>query len=222
MIDWMRANAPDVVILVANDHANTFFFDRYPCFALGVAPTHEIADEGWGRWPYDPVPGAPEFAWQLAHSLVDDEFDIAVCQEMPLDHGFLTPLSCFFPPERRWAVPVLPVCVNVLQPPVPSAKRCFELGRAIRRAVEAYPEDMRVAIFGTGGLSHQLSGERYGFNDPMWDQEFLDLIEREPERIARMSHQELMERGGADGVEMIMWLVMRRSEERRVGKECRL
>jgi gallate dioxygenase len=209
MIAWMQANKPDLVIIVANDHANTFFFDRYPCFALGVAPVHEIADEGWGRWPYDPVPGAPEFAWQLAHSLVDDEFDIAVCQEMPLDHGFLTPLACVFPPGRNWPVPVVPLVVNVLQPPLPSAARCFKLGRAIRRAVEGYDKDIRVAVFGTGGLSHQLSGERYGFNNPMWDQEFLDLIEREPERIARMTHQELMERGGADGVEIIMWMVMR-------------
>lgn len=216
MIDWMQANKPDVIILVANDHANTFFFDRYPCFALGVAPQHEIADEGWGRWPFDPVPGAPDFAWQLAHALVDDEFDIAVCQEMPLDHGFLTPLACVFPPGRQWPVPVVPIVVNVLQPPIPTAMRCFKLGQAIRRAVAAYPKDLRVAIFGTGGLSHQLSGERYGFNDPMWDQEFLDLIEADPQRVARMSHQELMERGGADGVEMIMWLVMRGALSRRV------
>ncbi|MGE0746365.1 MAG: class III extradiol dioxygenase family protein [Rhodospirillales bacterium] len=209
MIRWLEAQKPDLMILIANDHADTFFFDKYPCFALGVAPVHEIADEGWGRWPYEPVPGHPEFAWQLAHSLVDDEFDIAVCQEMPLDHGFLTPLACFFPPEKRWTVPVVPIVVNVLQPPIPSAMRCFKLGKAIRRAVEAYDDDIKVVVAGTGGLSHQLSGERYGYNNEAWDNEFLDLIERDPERIARMTHQELMEKGGADGVEIIMWLVMR-------------
>ncbi len=209
MKSWLEEKKPDVIVLIANDHANTFFFDKYPCFALGVAPVHEIADEGWGRWPFEPVPGHPEFAWQLAHSLVDDEFDIAVCQEMPLDHGFLTPLACTFPPERRWQVPVVPIVVNVLQPPIPSARRCFKLGQAIRRAVEAYPKDLRVAMFGTGGLSHQLSGERYGYNNNEWDHQFLKLIETDPERVARMTHQELMEIGGADGVEIIMWLVMR-------------
>ncbi len=209
MAKWLEDQKPDLMIVVANDHANTFFFDKYPCFAVGVAPVHEIADEGWGKWPFDPIPGHAEFAWQLAHSLVDDEFDMAVCQEMPLDHGFLTPLSCVFPPERRWAVPIVPVVVNVLQPPIPSAMRCFKLGQAIRRAVESYDKDIRVAIFGTGGLSHQLSGERYGFNNNEWDRKFLELIEKDPERVARMRHQELMELGGADGVEVIMWLVMR-------------
>ena len=209
MIDWVEAKKPDLVIIIANDHANTFFFDKYPCFALGVAPLHEIADEGWGRWPFDPIPGHPEFAWQLAHSLVEDEFDMAICQEMPLDHGFLTPLACTFPPERRWQVPVIPIVVNVLQPPIPSARRCFKLGQAIRRAVETYEKDLRVVMFGTGGLSHQLSGERFGYNNNEWDHQFLQLIETDPERVARMTHQELMEMGGADGVEMIMWLVMR-------------
>jgi protocatechuate 4,5-dioxygenase beta chain len=206
---WLEAKKPDLLIVVANDHANSFFFDRYPTFAMSVAAEHEIADEGWGKWPVPPVPGHSEFGWQLAHSLVDQEFDIAVCQEMPLDHGWLTPLSCFFPPEKRWWVPVIPIVVNVLQPPIPSAKRCFDLGRAIRRAVEAYPKKLDVVMVGTGGLSHQLSGERYGFNDTGWDNEFLDLVETDPERLARMTHQQLMEKGGADSVEEIMWLVMR-------------
>jgi protocatechuate 4,5-dioxygenase beta chain len=209
MAAWLEAEKPDLAIVVYNDHANTFFFDKYPTFALGVAPEHEIADEGWGKWPLPPVPGNAEFAWQLAHSLVDQEFDIAVCQEMPLDHGCLTPLTSLFPPERRWTVPVVPLVVNVLQPPIPSARRCFNLGRAIRRAVEDYERDLRVVMIGTGGLTHQLSGERYGYTNPDWDSELLDLMESDPEKLAGMTHQELMERGGADGVEIIMWLVMR-------------
>jgi protocatechuate 4,5-dioxygenase beta chain len=209
MAAWLEEQRPDLLIVVYNDHANTFFFDKYPTFALGVAAEHEIADEGWGKWPVPPVPGDVDFAWQLAHSLVDQEFDVAVCQEMPLDHGCLTPLSCLFPPERRWTVPVVPICVNVLQPPIPSAMRCFKLGRAIRRAVEALDQDRRVVIVGTGGLTHQLSGERYGFTNPEWDRQILDLMEKDPEQLARLSHQELMERGGADGIEIIMWLVMR-------------
>ncbi len=216
MIRWVEEQKPDLMIVIANDHADSFFFDRYPCFALGVAPMHQIADEGWGKWPFPEIPGHPAFAWQLAHALVDDEFDIAVCQEMPLDHGFLTPLACVFPPERRWTVPVIPIVVNVLQPPIPSAMRCFKLGRAIRRAVEAYGNGMRVVVYGTGGLSHQLNGERFGFNNPEWDNRFLDLIESDPDAIASMRHQELMELGGADGVEMIMWLVMRGALSKKV------
>ncbi|MCW5773640.1 MAG: protocatechuate 3,4-dioxygenase [Rhodospirillaceae bacterium] len=216
MQEWLARKNPDLLIVVANDHANTFFFDRYPTFAVGVAALHEIADEGWGKWPLPKVPGHSEFAWQLAHSLVDQEFDIAVCQEMPLDHGFLTPLTCFFPPERRWAVPVLPICVNVLQPPIPTAMRCYKLGQAIRRIVEAFPKKLDVVIAGTGGLSHQLNGERYGFNDTEWDSTFLDWVENDPERIARMTHQEFMERGGSESVEEIMWLVMRGALSREV------
>jgi gallate dioxygenase len=206
---WIEAKKPDLMIVVANDHANSFFFDRYPTFALSVAAEHEIADEGWGKWPLPKVPGHSEFAWQLAHSLVGMEFDIAVCQELPLDHGCLTPLSCFFPPERRWWVPVVPIIVNVLQPPLPTAKRCYDLGRAIRRVVEAWPKKLDVVMVGTGGLSHQLSGERYGFNDTDWDSKFLDLIESDPAQLAGMTHQQFMEKGGADSVEEIMWLVMR-------------
>jgi gallate dioxygenase len=209
MTAWLEQQKPDLIIIVSNDHANTFFFDKYPTFALGVAAEHAIADEGWGKWPFPPVPGHSRFAWQLAHSLVDREFDIAVCQDMPLDHGCLTPLSCVFPPGRRWTVPVVPIIVNVIQPPLPSAMRCFKLGRAIREVVEEYDEDLRVVVFGTGGLTHQLNGERYGFTNPDWDRELLDLMEKDPERLARMTHQELMERGGAEGVEIIMWLVMR-------------
>ena len=209
MQQWLAAERPDLIIVVANDHVSSFFFDRYPSFALSVAGEHAIADEGWGKWPYEPIPGHPEFAWQLAHSLVEDEFDLTVCQEVPLDHGFLTPMAAFFPPERRWQVPLVPIFVNVLQPPLPSARRCFKLGQAIRRAVEAMPGDLRVAIAGTGGLSHQLNGERFGFNNTPWDHEFLDTLIADPERLANLTHQELMERGGSEGVEMIMWLVMR-------------
>ena len=209
IVDWLDRQKPDLIIMIYNDHANTFFFDKYPTFSISVAAEHQIADEGWGKRPLEPIPGNPEIAWQLAHSLVDQEFDMAVCQEMPLDHGCLTPMSCFFPPGKRWNVPMIPICVNVLQPPIPTAMRCFKLGQAIRKAIEAYPKDLRVVIAGTGGLTHQLGGERYGHTNTEWDQKILDLMERDPAVLANMTHQELMERGGAEGVEIIMWLVMR-------------
>ncbi|HEY0526772.1 MAG TPA: class III extradiol dioxygenase family protein [Stellaceae bacterium] len=212
MQDWLAARKPDAAILVYNDHVTTFFFDVYPTFALSVAGEHRIADEGFGPRPLPPIPGDSDFAWHVAHSLVDDEFDPTVCQDMPLDHGALTPLSALWPQHPDgggWPCPILPLAVNVLQFPIPSPRRLFRLGAALRRAVESYPHDYDVVVLGTGGLSHQLHGERFGYQNCEWDMEFLDLLERDPERLASLRLQDFMERGGAEGAEVIMWLAMR-------------
>lgn len=207
---WLAEHKPDAAVLIFNDHVTTFFFDMYPTFALSVAPEHRIADEGFGPRPLAPIPGDPDLAWHVAHSLVDDEFDITLCQDMPLDHGALTPISALWPDRSAaWPCPVLPIAVNVLQFPVPSPRRLFRLGQAIRRAVESYPGDGRVVVLGTGGLSHQLHGERFGYRNRRWDDEFLDLLERDPEQLASLRLQDYIERGGAEGAEVIMWLAMR-------------
>ena len=209
MADWLAAVKPDVLIVIYNDHGTTFFFDNYPMFALSVAPEHQIADEGFGKRDLPPLPGDSDLSWHLAHSLVDDEFDLSICQDMPVDHGLVTPVSCVWPHIPTWPGAVIPIHVNVFQFPLPSALRCYKMGQAIRRAVESYDKDLDVAIFGTGGLSHQLQGERFGFNAPDWDAEFLDLIERDPAQLTALRHQDYIERGGADSVESIMWLIMR-------------
>lgn len=210
MQDWLAERRPDAAILIYNDHVTTFFFDLYPTFALSVADEHQIADEGFGARPLPPIPGDSRFGWHVAHGLVDDEFDITLCQDMKLDHGALTPMSALWP-ERTggWPCKLLPLAVNVLQFPVPSPRRLFKLGQALRRAVESYDDGYRVVVLGTGGLSHQLHGERFGFRNFDWDMEFLDLLETDPEQLAGLRLQDYIERGGAEGAEVIMWLAMR-------------
>ena len=207
--DWLRQKQPDVLIIFYNDHLNAFFYDLYPTFALGVAPQFDVADEGAGKRPLPPVNGHPALARHLAEQLVNEEFDIAVFQDKPLDHGVFSPLPLLWPHKDGWPGAIIPIEVNVVQYPLPTAMRCFKLGQAIRRAVESFPEDLTVAIVGTGGLSHQVHGERTGYNDTDWDLRFIDLIEHDPMTLARMKHVDYIRLGGAESVEVIMWLAMR-------------
>ncbi|MBS0559257.1 MAG: protocatechuate 3,4-dioxygenase [Proteobacteria bacterium] len=218
MQDWLVQQRPDAAILIYNDHVTTFFFETYPIFALSVAENHRIADEGFGPRPLAPIPGDPDFAWHVAHSLVDDEFDITLCHDMPLDHGALTPASALWPDRAApWPAKLLPIAVNVLQFPVPSPRRLFRLGQALRRAVQSYRDDAyRVVVLGTGGLSHQLHGERFGYQNYDWDMRFLDLLEEDPEQLAALRLQDFIENAGAEGAEMIMWLAMRGALSARV------
>lgn len=207
---WLEEEVKaDVAIVVYNDHGTDFFFDKYPTFAIGVADEYAIGDEGFGPRPLPAVPGHADFSWQIAKSLINDEFDMTVCQEMDVDHGLLVPLPLLWSHDPDWNIKVVPVVVNVLQHPLPSALRCFRLGQAIRRAVESFPEDLRVVIIGTGGMSHQLHGERMGHMNAKWDNDFLDKLESDPAALTRLSHKTIMEEAGAEAVELIMWLVMR-------------
>jgi len=199
----------DVAIVVYNDHGTEIFLDKYPTFALGVADRYEVADEGDGQRPLPPFSGDADLSIHLSESLVADEFDLTICQEMALDHGFLTVMPLLWSYRPDWAVRIIPLYVNVIQHPLPTGLRCYKLGQAIRRAVESYPADTRVVVVGTGGLSHQLNGERFGHLNPEWDQRWLDRIETDPQSLTRLSHKEVMEAAGAEGGEVIMWLVMR-------------
>lgn len=208
--DWLARRKPDAAILIYNDHVSSFFFDRYPTFALSVAAEHPIADEGFGPRPLAPVPGDADFAWHMANFLVEEEFDLTICQDMPLDHGALTPLSALWPDrDAPWPTAILPIAVNVLQFPIPTPRRLWHLGQALRRGVAAYRPDYDVVVLGTGGLSHQLHGERFGYRNAEWDSEFLDRIESAPEGLAALRLQDYIDRSGAEGVEEIMWLAMR-------------
>ena len=212
--DWLAEKKPDVLVIFYNDHLNAFFYDLYPTFALGVAPSYEVADEGAGKRPLPPVPGHPALARHLAEQLINDEFDISVFQDRPLDHGVFSPLPLLWPHGPGllgggWPGAIIPIEVNVVQYPLPTPMRCFKLGQAVRRAIEAFPEDLTVAVVGTGGLSHQIHGERAGFNDTAWDMQFLEQIETDPLALARLRHVDYIRRGGAESVEQIMWLAMR-------------
>ena len=207
--EWLQQRKPDVLLFIYNDHITSFFFDHYSAFALGVGERWSVADEGGGARDLPAIAGDPAFAAHVTRSLMADEFDMSVFQDRALDHGCFSPLSMLYPHENGWPVKLVPLQIGVLQFPIPTARRCYKLGQALRRAIESYPQDLRVAIVGTGGLSHQVHGERAGFNNTEWDERFLDLIERDPEQLAGMTHAEYATLGGVEGAEVIMWLVMR-------------
>jgi len=206
---WLADRRPDVLVLIYNDHVTSFFFDHYSAFALGVGPEWHVADEGAGARDLPPIRGHPALAAHIGQSLMADEFDMSFFQQRALDHGCFSPLSLLCPHEPQWPAALVPLQMGVLQFPIPSARRFYRLGAALRRAIESYPEDLRVVVVATGGLSHQVHGERAGFNSPQWDQRFLDLFERDPERLAGMTIAEYAELGGFEGAEVVMWLTMR-------------
>ena len=206
---WLARRKPDVLFVIYNDHITSFFFDHYSAFALGVDDTYLPADEGGDPRDIAALPGAAAFSRALGTSLMAQEFDLSFFRDKPLDHGCFSPLSILIDSGGAWPWQIVPLQVGVLQFPLPTARRCHRLGQALRRAIAAYPEDLRVAIVATGGLSHQVHGERCGFNNPTWDTEFLDLLEADPEALLSLTHAEFAERGGLEGAEVIMWLIMR-------------
>jgi len=206
---WLKRKAPDVLFFVYNDHVTSFFFDHYSNFALGFGDTFAVADEGGGPRPLPALKGHPALAQHIANALVADQFDLSFFQAKGLDHGVFSPLSMLMPHEREWPVALVPLQVGVLQFPIPTARRCFALGRSLRKAILSFPKDIKVAVVGSGGLSHQVSGERAGFNNTAWDMEFLDLLEKDPEKLTELSIADYAQRGGIEGAEVIMWLVMR-------------
>lgn len=206
---WMAETAPDVAIVVYNDHASAFSLELIPTFALGVAPAFSPADEGYGPRKVPVVEGHPELAWHLAERLILSEFDMTLVNQMPVDHGLTVPLSILCGEVDPWPFKVVPLCVNVVQYPPPTGNRCWNLGKAIRAAVESFDEDLRVVIFGTGGMSHQLQGERAGLVNANFDAEFLDKLTQDPEALARRPHVEYLREAGSEGIELVMWLIMR-------------
>lgn len=210
---WMKDHKPDVVFLVYNDHATAFSLDCIPTFAIGTAAQYAPADEGWGPRPVPPVIGHPELASHIAQSVIQQDFDLTIVNKMDVDHGLTVPLSlmCGQPgaEDYRWPCPVIPFAVNVVQYPVPSGQRCFQLGRAIRRAIESFDQDLNVHIWGTGGMSHQLQGARAGLINQAWDNAFLDRLVADPTGLATMPHIDYVREAGSEGIELVMWLIAR-------------
>ena len=204
---WMKDNKPDVIFLVYNDHATAFSLEMIPTFALGMA------DEGWGPRPVPTVQGHPELAAHIAQSVIQDDFDLTICNKMPVDHGLTVPLSLMCGPldplKDTWPCPVIPFHVNVVQYPVPSGARCFALGQAIRRAVEKFDENLNVHIWGTGGMSHQLQGPRAGLINREWDNAWLDQLIADPAACAKVPHIDYVREAGSEGIELVMWLIAR-------------
>ena len=210
---WMRDNSPDVIFLVFNDHATAFSLEMIPTFAIGCAAQYRPADEGWGPRPVPVVQGHPALASHIAQSVIQDDFDLTIVNKMDVDHGLTVPLSLMCgaqdPTTGAWPCPVIPFAVNVVQYPVPSGRRCYQLGRAIRKAVESYDEDLKVHIWGTGGMSHQLQGPRAGLINAAWDNRFLDRLITEPEALSQLPHIDYVREAGSEGIELVMWLIAR-------------
>jgi protocatechuate 4,5-dioxygenase beta chain len=206
---WLADIAPDVILLVYNDHASAFSLDFIPTFALGCAAAFPIADEGWGPRPVPPVTGHPELAWHIAQSTILDEFDLTIVNRMPVDHGLTVPLSLMYGQPAAWPVPVIPLAVNVVQYPPPTGHRCYMLGRAIRKAIESFAAPLRVVVFGTGGMSHQLQGPRAGLINRAFDEAFLDDFVANPLALVRRPHIDYVREAGSEAIELVMWLVMR-------------
>ena len=210
---WMKDNQPDVVFLVFNDHATAFSLEMIPTFAIGTAAQYQPADEGWGPRPVPKVVGHPDLASHIAQSVIQDDFDLTIVNKMDVDHGLTVPLSlmCGQPPSDKfeWPCPVIPFAVNVVQYPVPSGRRCYNLGRSIRKAVESFDKNLNVHIWGTGGMSHQLQGPRAGLINTEWDKRFLDRLIADPADLATLPHIDYVREAGSEGIELVMWLIAR-------------
>ena len=216
--NWIAEEKPDVIFLVYNDHASAFDMRTIPTFAIGCGERFGIADEGWGPRPVPEVVGHPDLAWHIAHSVIQDDFDLTIINEMEVDHGLTVPLSLMFGQPDAWPCTVIPFAVNVVVYPPPSGQRCYNLGKAIRRAVEKYDQDINVQIWGTGGMSHQLRGPRAGLINKDFDKAFMDRLVSEPEALATMQHVEYMREAGSEGVELVMWLIMRGALDAKVNE----
>ena len=207
--DWLAEKKPDALFVIYNDHVSSFFFDHYSAFTLGIGEEYKVADEGGGPRGLPPIKGHGKLARHIGKSLMADEFDMSFFQDKGLDHGCFSPLSVMMPHQPEWPIPIVPLQVGVLQFPVPSAARCYKLGQALRTAIESYPEDIKVALVATGGLSHQIQGERCGYNNPQWDEELMELYEKDPIALTRMTHADHARLGGMESSEVVMWLIAR-------------
>jgi len=207
--EWFKEVKPDAIILIYNDHASAFSLEMIPTFAIGCAPSFAPADEGWGPRPVPTVQGYPELGWHIAQSTILDEFDMTIINKMDVDHGLTVPLSLMFGQPAEWPCKVVPLAVNVVQYPPPTGNRCYQLGKAIRKAVESFESDERIVIMGTGGMSHQLQGPRAGFINKEFDKAFLDGLTADPDGLAKIPHLTYVEQAGSEGIELVMWLIMR-------------
>lgn len=209
MQSWLKEKKVDVIFYIFNDHMTSFFIDHYSHFALGVGETYPVADEGGGPRDLPPLKGHTAMAAHIARCLTTEEFDLSYFQNKALDHGCFSPLSAILPYKPDWPVQVIPLQVGVLQSPSPSAARCYKLGQAIGRAIRSFSEELNVVVASTGGLSHQVHGERCGFNNTEWDMEFMQLLEENPQALTDYTIADLVKLGGAEGAEIVMWLIMR-------------
>ncbi|RVU07099.1 protocatechuate 3,4-dioxygenase [Novosphingobium umbonatum] len=207
--EWLAQVKPDVAIVFNNDHGLNFFLDKMPTFAVGAAHEYHNADEGWGLPLYKSFQGHTELSWHLIEHLVESEFDVTTCQKMLVDHALSIPFELAWPDVDAWPVKIVPFAINTVQHPLPSAKRCLALGRAVHEALKTWQGDERIVIIGTGGLSHQLDGERAGFINAEYDKFCLDNLSKDPDALTQHSIHEMVRLSGTQGVEILNWIAAR-------------
>lgn len=215
---WVKDHRPDIAVVVFNDHGNAFFLDRVPTFAVGCAPSYKPIDEGWGPRRIPDFQGDENFSWHLIDLLVERQFDPMICREIEVDHGLQVPMTMFWGQPDAWPVKVVPIFINVIQFPIPTPERCWNMGKVVREAIDTYPTDEKVVVLGTGGLSHQLQGSRAGFINQAADRQWLEDIASDPDKLRTMSREDYVERFGSEGAELIMWLVMRGAMDKAVNR----
>ena len=207
--EWLGRVKPTTIVAFYNDHGLNFFLDKMPTFAVGAASEYANADEGWGLPLFPTVQGHPELSWHIIEQLVEDEFDIVTCQDMLCDHALSIPMVLAWPDVSPAPVRVVPIVLNTVQHPLPSAKRCLALGRSVAKALASWGADERVVIMGTGGLSHQLDGQRAGFMNPEYDHFCMDNLSKDPDALTRHSVPEMVELAGTQGIEVLNWIAAR-------------
>ena len=207
--DWLAVQKPDVLVIFYNDHGLNFFLDKMPTFAVGAAAQYSNADEGWGLPPFAVPDGHSELSWAIIERLVEQEFDITTCQEMLVDHAATIPLALAWPGQAAAPVRIVPTAINTVQHPLPSAARCLALGRAVGKALAEWQGPERIAVMGTGGLSHQLDGERAGFINPEYDRFCMDSLASDPDALTAHSIHQIVELSGTQGVEILNWIAAR-------------
>ena len=206
--DWLAEQKPDVAVIFYNDHGLNFFLDKMPTFAIGAASEYRNADEGWGIPTLPPIAGVPELSWHIVEHLMERDFDIVTCQEMLIDHACSLPMKLFWP-NGGGVRAIVPVNINTVQFPLPKASRCLALGRAVGEAVASWKSDAKVVMIGSGGLSHQLDGERAGHINKPFDLTFMKSLVEDPDWAGQFSITELVDKTGTQGIELLNWLAAR-------------
>jgi 2'-aminobiphenyl-2,3-diol 1,2-dioxygenase large subunit len=201
----LLATKPDLVVVVSSDHMFNVNMAMQVPFCVGVADAY--TPFGDMSIPRDPRPGHRSFAEAFVGHAASRGFDLAKAEELQPDHGIALPMM-FMDPAR--AVPIVPVLININMQPHPSPARCHALGGVLRETIDRLrPEEERVAVLATGGLSHWLNVPRHGEVAPTFDKEVLSsFVHGHPETLTRMSAADIVQQGGNGGLEIVNWLFM--------------
>lgn len=203
----LAALRPDHLVVVYNDHLNHFDIDDLPTLAVGVGESFPQADEGWGRRDLPLIGGDTEWGVHVVEQLVERDFDPHVSMALEVDHGIYSWFPYLF--DQPWPVTITPIAINMVCWPIPTPRRLCALGRALAGAIASFPRDDRVVVVATGGMSHQISGARFGIANEELDRTFLELLPDHLDRLAAIPTTELMAMGGTEAAELTLWYAMR-------------